>query len=132
MRASVRSAFKVAEAREVCGGRLLSSPQLQRLREIFEVGHGWDNFARSPEPLQRFALRQRCQHRYWPSTVRDLNRFAAFDATQKFTRALPQLPYPHTCHVLFIAHQVLVGGGIDGLGPFAGSSELVDPDDLPS
>src|SRR5207249_603613 len=45
------------------------------------------------------------------TTVGDLDRLARLDAAKELTRALSQLPHPHTHHVLFVAHSDRLSSG---------------------
>jgi hypothetical protein len=68
----------------------------------------------SDEVTGRFELRQRAgrgdrsEQGDRAPPVSDLDGLARFDASKQLARSLPQLPYPHACHVLFVAHPTLI------------------------
>ena len=84
---------------------LLSPSHRERFRQIGEGGAARDQVTCRPEPLERTLIGHRSEDRDRPAPIRDFDRLTAFDAPKELTRPLSQLPNPHTCHVLLVAHR---------------------------
>ena len=80
----------------------------ERLGQVIEIVRRTVDLAHGAQPIERATLRQWREKRDRAPSIRDLNRFASFDASQQFAGALSELPDPDGCHVLLIAQAIAV------------------------
>ena len=71
---------------------------------MFESFYSRDNVSGCPELIKNRALWKGREYSNWTTAVGDLDCLTGFDASEKFTRALPQLPDANARHVLLVAH----------------------------
>lgn len=104
-----RSALIAPQACKHGRGRLLPRLERQRWGQFVQISRSRVYLASGAQPLQWAHLGQRRKQRHGAAPVGHLDRFPRRDPAQELARALPQLPYANTCHVLLIA-QLRSGG----------------------
>jgi hypothetical protein len=96
----------VPQATEHGGWVVDSRVEDERRRQISEIRRRGVDIPHGPEPVERAPFRRRRENRYPPPPIRDLDRFASFDASQELAGPLPKLSDADRSHVLLIAHDL--------------------------
>jgi hypothetical protein len=71
--------------------------------QLVKISLRWLEIAQGAQAVERAAFRRRRENRHPAPSIRDLDRFALFDATQELAGPLPELSDTNGRHVLLIA-----------------------------
>lgn len=100
-----RSALIAPQACKHGRGWLLPRLERQRRGQFVKISRRRVHLASGAQPFKRARLGQRRKQRHRAASIGHLDRFSSRDPAQELARALPQLPYANTRHVLLIAQR---------------------------
>ena len=75
----------------------------ERFGQLVEISLRWFDITQGAQTIKRGTFRRRRKNRDWTPPIRDLDRFALFDATQEFAGSLSEFSNTDGRHVLLIA-----------------------------
>ncbi len=93
----------LAQTTEHFGWAFNPRPKYQWVGQVVEVPFGGFDLAQGTHSIKRAAFGRRRENRHPAPPVRDLNRFALFDASQDLAGSLSEFADADRHHVLLIA-----------------------------
>jgi hypothetical protein len=86
------SALVLAKSTEHFRRAFGSHREHERFGQFVEISRRWFDVTQGTQTIERGTFRRRRKNRHSTPPIRDLDRFALFDATEEFTGPLPEFP----------------------------------------